>query len=224
VAATAAPRLGYSEADSKSVPEGADLGLGCGNPLAIASLKEGETVLDLGSGAGFDCFLASRAVGAKGRVIGVDMTSEMIAKARKNAQSGGYENVEFRLGEVEHLPLADGSVDIIISNCVINLSPDKRSVISEAFRALKSGGRLAISDIVATKPLPSAIRGDLELLSGCMAGATPVEDLRTHLLGAGFVNVSISEKVGSREFIRDWAPNRGIEDFVTSATIEARKP
>lgn len=220
----AADRLGYNPDDTKAVPEGSNLGLGCGNPLAIASLKPGEAVLDLGSGAGFDCFLASKAVGVGGRVIGIDMTPEMISKARKNAQAGGYTNVEFRLGEIENLPVPDASVDIIISNCVINLSPDKPSVIREAFRALKPGGRLAISDIVATRPLPAEIRDDLALLSGCMAGATPIEELRQHLTDAGFRKVVITERPGSREFIRDWAPNRGVENYVTSATIEARKP
>ena len=221
---TQANRLGYSSDDTTTVPEGSNLGLGCGNPLTIASLKAGEVVLDLGSGAGFDCFLAAQAVGPTGRVIGVDMTPEMLAKARKNAQLGGYTNVEFRLGEIENLPVPDGAADIIISNCVINLSPDKRAVINEAFRVLKPGGRLAISDIVATQPVPDEIRNDLALLSGCMAGATPIIELRGHLAAAGFSRIEIVEKPGSREFIRDWAPNRGVENYVTSATIEARKP
>jgi len=216
--------LGYSVIDTASVPEGANLGLGCGNPLAIASLKPGQTVLDLGSGAGFDCFLASKAVGPSGRVIGVDMTPEMIAKARKNAANGGYENVEFRIGEIEHLPVANASVDVIISNCVINLSPEKRSVIQEAFRVLKPGGRLAISDIVATRELPDDVRNDLALHSGCMAGATPIHELRKILADAGFRDVRIDEKAGSREFIREWAPGQRIENYVTSATIEATKP
>jgi ubiquinone/menaquinone biosynthesis C-methylase UbiE len=206
------------------VPKGSNLGLGCGNPLAIASLRPGQTVLDLGSGAGFDCFLAANAVGPSGRVIGVDMTSEMIAKARRNAASGNYENVEFRIGEIEHLPVANATVDVIISNCVINLSPDKRSVIEEAFRVLKPGGKLAISDIVAMQELPEDIRNDLALYSGCMAGATPIHELRKFLSSAGFRDAKIEEKAGSREFIREWAPGRGIEDYVTSATIEATKP
>lgn len=217
-------RLGYSAEEAAAVPEGSNLGLGCGNPVAIASLQPGEVVLDLGSGAGFDCFLAAKAVGATGKVIGVDMTPEMITKARKNAQSGGYKNVEFRLGEIEHLPVPDASVSIIISNCVINLSPDKRAVIQDAFRVLKRGGRLAISDIVATQTLPAEIRDDLALLSGCMAGATPIDEIRQHLSNAGFTDIVIAEKPGSREFIHDWAPNRGVENYVTSATIEARKP
>jgi arsenite methyltransferase len=219
-----ADKLGYSSDDTQSVPEGSNLGLGCGNPLAIASLRPGQTVLDLGSGAGFDCFLAAKAVGLTGRVIGVDMTPEMIAKARRNAASGDYKNVEFRMGEIEHLPVANSSVDVIISNCVINLSPDKRSVIEDAFRALKPGGRLAISDIVATQELPEEVRNDLALHSGCMAGATPIYELRRFLSEAGFRYVKIDEKAGSREFIADWAPGQGLEKYVTSATIEATKP
>jgi SAM-dependent methyltransferase len=223
-AGSPADKLGYSRSDLSNVPEGSNLGLGCGNPLAIASLKPGEIVVDLGSGAGFDCFLASKAVGPSGKVIGIDMTPEMISKARKNAANGNYSNVEFRLSEIETLPVPDNTADIIISNCVINLSPDKRSVINEAFRVLKPGGRLAISDIVATQPLPTEIRNDLALLSGCMAGATPIAELEIHLVKAGFGRVKITEKPGSREFIREWAPGRDIENFVTSATIEAWKP
>jgi arsenite methyltransferase len=224
VTGSPADQLGYSAEDTHSVPEGSNLGLGCGNPLAIASLRPGQTVLDLGSGAGFDCFLAANAVGPSGRVIGVDMTPEMITKALKNAQKGGYTNVEFRLGEIENLPVADVAVDVIISNCVINLSPDKRNVIAEAFRVLKPGGRLAISDIVAKRELPQDVRDDLALHSGCMAGATPIHDLRKFLALAGFRDVKIDEKDASRDFIREWAPGRGIEDYVTSATIEATRP
>ena len=224
VAGSPADKLGYSAGDTQSVPEGSNLGLGCGNPLAIASLRPGQTVLDLGSGAGFDCFLAAKAVGPSGKVIGVDMTPEMIAKARRNASSGDYKNVEFRIGEIEHLPVANSSVDVIISNCVINLSPDKRSVIGDAFRVLKPGGRLAVSDIVATQELPEEVRNDLALHSGCMAGATPIQELRKLLANAGFRNVKVEEKTGSREFIQEWAPGRGIENYVTSATIEATKP
>ena len=217
-------KLGYTPADTAAVPDGANLGLGCGNPIAIASLKPGETVLDLGSGAGFDCFLAAKAVGPAGKVIGVDMTPEMLTKARKNAAKGNYTNVEFRLGEIENLPAADGSVDIIISNCVINLSPDKGQVIRETFRVLKQGGRLSISDIVATAPLPQRFKDDPALLCGCMAGATPVEELRAALADSGFIDISIAEQPASREFIRDWAPGTGIENYVTSAIIQARKP
>lgn len=224
VAGTAAPTLGYSAEDMAAVPEGSNLGLGCGNPVALASLKAGETVLDLGSGAGFDCFLAAKAVGNTGRVIGVDMTPEMISKARGNAAKGGYQNVEFRLGEIEHLPVADGTVDIVISNCVINLSPDKRSVIRDVFRVLKKDGRISISDIVATQQLPEAIRNDMALHSGCMAGATPVEELKTMLRESGFTDVKITEKEGSRNFIGEWAPGSGVENYVASAYIEAVKP
>lgn len=220
--------LGYSAAETAGVPEGADLGLGCGNPQAIAALQPGETVLDLGSGAGFDCFLASRQVGETGRVIGVDMTPEMLAKARSNAEvhadAVGHRNVEFRLGEIENLPLADGLVNVIISNCVINLSPDKDRVFAEAFRVLKPGGRLAISDIVATAELPDDLRSDLSLYTGCMAGAAGIDALEQMLQGAGFEQVRVSPKDESRDFIRDWAPGTPVTDYLVSASIEAIKP
>jgi arsenite methyltransferase len=164
-------KIGYTKEELKAVPEGANLGLGCGNPVALASLKQGETVLDLGSGAGFDCFLAAGMVGNKGRVIGVDMTPEMVEKARDNARKGNYANVEFRLGEIETLPVADNSVDAVISNCVINLSPDKKKVFAETFRALKPGGRLMISDIVLLKELPAFIKNSVEAYIGCVSGA-----------------------------------------------------
>lgn len=217
-------RLGYSEGDLESVPEGADMGLGCGNPRAIASIKNGETVLDLGSGGGFDCFLAAAETGESGHVIGIDMTPTMISKARGNAVKGQYDHVEFRLGEIEHMPLANDMVDVIISNCVINLSPDKSQVFSEAFRVLKPGGRLAISDVVASTELPDEIREDLALYSGCMAGASQVSELQTILESHGFENICIEPKDESKEFIKDWAPGRGVEDYVISATIEAVKP
>jgi SAM-dependent methyltransferase len=217
-------RLGYSAEDLSAVPDGADMGLGCGNPRAIAALQAGEVVVDLGSGGGFDCFLAAREVGDAGRVIGVDMTPDMLSKARANAVRGKYSNVEFRLGEIEHLPLADNSVDVIISNCVINLSPDKPQVFRDALRILKPGGRLAVSDVVATVELPEAMRNDPQLVSGCMGNASLVEDLETMMRDAGFVDVRIAPKDESREFIRDWAPGRGVEDYVVSATIEAVKP
>jgi ubiquinone/menaquinone biosynthesis C-methylase UbiE len=180
--------------------------------------------LDLGSGAGFDAFLAARQVGDMGRVIGVDMTPAMVSKARANAEAGGYRNAEFRLGEIEHLPVADGLVDVIISNCVINLSPNKPRVFAEAWRVLKPGGRLAISDVVASAELPEAIRRDLALYTGCMAGAIPVSELTAMLLGCGFAQVRIRPKDESRSFIRDWAPGTDVADFVVSATIEAVKP
>lgn len=216
-------KLGYSKEELAAVPEEANMGLGCGNPQAIASLKPGETVLDLGSGGGFDCFLAARAVGENGFVIGVDMTEEMIDKARENAKKTGFTNIDFRLGEIEHLPVKDNFVDVVISNCVINLSPDKAKVFNEAYRVLKPGGRLAISDIVATRPLPETVRDDLALFTGCMAGAAHVHDLETMLRKAGFVNILINLKEESRAFIRDWAPGRNIEQYVVSATIEAIK-
>src|SRR6476660_5992058 len=188
---TAATNLGYSEADRAAAPESADLGLGCGNPVAIASLREGQTVLDLGSGAGFDCFLAARAVGPSGKVIGVDMTHEMLNKARENAQKNGFTNVEFRLGEIEALPVADNSIDVNISNCVINLSPEKQRVFDEAFRVLKPGGRLAVADVVATAPLPDDIKADWNAYTGCISGASEITDLERMLQASGFKDIQI---------------------------------
>jgi SAM-dependent methyltransferase len=217
-------KLGYSTEELSAVPEGSNLGLGCGNPQAIAELKPGEVVLDLGSGGGFDCFLASRQVGETGRVIGVDMTPEMISKARANASKGGFSNTEFRLGEIEHLPVADQSVDVIISNCVINLSPDKPQVFREAFRVLKSGGRLAISDVVLTAELPTEIKNDLDALySGCISGASPIDELKMILEQSGFTQVTIEPKDESRAFIKDWLPGASIEDYIASAIIKGVK-
>lgn len=216
--------LGYSSQDLAAAGEGANLGLGCGNPQAIAALRPGETVLDLGSGGGFDCFLAAKQVGASGRVIGVDMTPDMVTKARANARKLDAKNVEFRLGEIEHLPLPDGSVDVILSNCVINLSPDKASVFSDAFRVLKPGGRLAISDVVKLEALPQALENDVAALTGCVSGAATVEVIRELLQRAGFENIQVNVRKESREFIRDWIPGSGVEDFIASATIEAVKP
>jgi SAM-dependent methyltransferase len=221
---TEATSLGYSAQDTAAAPEAANLGLGCGNPLAIASLKEGQVVLDLGSGAGFDCFLAARAVGKTGRVIGVDMTHEMLSKARENAQKNGFTNVEFRLGEIEALPVADNSVDVIISNCVINLSPEKQRVFNEAFRVLKAGGRLAVADMVATAPLPDDIKADWAAYTGCIAGASQITELERMLQASGFKHIKIAAKDSSRSFIREWLPGRRIEDNLVSATIEAVKP
>jgi len=217
-------QIGYSPEEVQAVPVGADLGLGCGNPQAIAALQWGEKVLDLGSGAGFDCFLAVRQVGPTGQVIGVDMTAEMVAKARKNAGEAGYANVEFRLGEIEHLPVADASVDVIISNCVINLSPDKGQVFREAFRVLRPGGRLAIADIVATAQMPEELRNDLALYTGCIAGAANIGELEGMLAESGFQQIRIQPKDESRRLIREWAPGRNIEDCIASASIEAVKP
>ena len=223
-ASTDAADLGYSAEDTSAVPEAANLGLGCGNPLAIASLKKGQIVLDLGSGAGFDCFLAARAVGQSGKVIGVDMTHEMLSKARENAQRNGFKNVEFRLGEIEALPIADNSIDVIISNCVINLSPEKQRVFDEAFRVLKSNGRLAVADMVATAPLPDEVKIDWAAYTGCMAGASEIGDLERMLRKSGFEQIKIAPKDESRAFIREWLPEKRIEDYLVSATIEAVKP
>ena len=183
---------GCVDADLKGVPDGADLGLGCGNPVALASLKTGETVLDLGSGAGFDCFLAAQRVGEKGKIIGVDMTPEMIDKARANAAKGGYQNVEFRLGEIEHLPAADNSVDVIMSNCVINLAPDKYAVLKEAYRVLKPGGRVAISDLALRKELPEKLRTSIEAYVGCIGGAILIDDYKEAVRNAGFKDVKLT--------------------------------
>ncbi|MGO9310448.1 MAG: arsenite methyltransferase [Spirochaetia bacterium] len=218
------PALGYTAEEVASAPEGANLGLGCGNPQALAALKPGETVLDLGSGGGFDCFLAAKSVGALGTVIGVDMTPEMLALSRRNAGKGASANVEFRLGEIEHLPVADACVDVIISNCVINLSTDKPQVFREAFRVLKSGGRLAVSDMVASGKLPEELQGDIASYSACVAGASPVGELAAMIKAAGFTKVRIDPKEESRSFVKDWAPGKDIENYVLSATIEAVKP
>ncbi len=187
-------RIGYSEDDIDSVPEGANLGLGCGNPVALASLRKGETVLDLGSGAGFDCFLAASRVGKDGKVVGVDMTPEMIDKARGNARKGKFQNVEFRLGEIENLPVADGMIDVVISNCVINLSPDKKRVFEEAFRALKPGGRLMVSDIVLLKKLPESIKRNVQAYVGCLSGAEMKEKYLELIEEAGFQEIKILEE------------------------------
>jgi ubiquinone/menaquinone biosynthesis C-methylase UbiE len=204
------------------------MGLSCGNPNALASLQPGEVLLDLGSGGGFDVFIAGKKLGATGRAIGVDMTAEMLAKARRNTESyrqnSGWDNVEFRLAEIEHLPVADASVDVIISNCVINLSPDKPRVFREAFRVLKPGGRLAVSDIVALAPTPEELRTDWELYTGCVAGASVVDDLKGMLKEAGFASIRIVRKGESREIVGQWFPGRKAEDYVTSASIEAEKP
>jgi arsenite methyltransferase len=186
--------VGYSDKDIDLVPEGANLGLGCGNPVALASLKKGEAVLDLGSGAGFDSFLAADKVGSKGKVIGVDMTPEMLDKARENARKGNYKNVEFRLGEIENLPVADNSVDVIISNCVINLAPDKKRVFGEAYRVLKPGGRLMVSDIVLTKALPPALKNSIEAYVGCVAGASKKEDYLATIKSVGFTKVIVNQE------------------------------
>jgi SAM-dependent methyltransferase len=200
------------------------MGLGCGSPLVFAALREGDSVLDLGSGGGIDCFLAASQVGPTGTVIGVDMTPEMIAKARDNAGRVSATNVEFRLGEIEALPVPDRSVDVVVSNCVINLAPDKAAVFREVFRVLRPGGRIAISDIVASDPLPAAIGTDPSALVGCIAGAPLIDDLRAHLVAAGFVNVTIDVVEASRSMIKGWSPESGAERFVASAQIRATRP
>ncbi len=187
-------KIGYTDEEIKAVPEGANLGLGCGNPVALASLKEAETVLDLGSGAGFDCFLAADKVGRNGKIIGIDMTPEMLQKARENAKKGNYENVEFKLGDIENLPVEDNSVDVIISNCVINLSPDKEKVFKEAFRILKPGGRLMISDIVLLKELPDFIKNSIEAYIGCVSGAVLKNKYIEAIKNAGFEEVTIVDE------------------------------
>lgn len=190
--------VGYTEQQLQAVPEGANLGLGCGNPTALASLKEGDVVLDLGAGAGIDCFLAANVVGERGRVIGVDMTAEMVEKARENARQGNYHNIEFRLGEIENLPVADNSVDVVISNCVINLSPDKARVFKEAYRALRPGGRLLVSDIVLLKALPDAVRSSVEAYVGCIAGAAMKQDYLASIENAGFQQVEVLSEVSAK--------------------------
>ena len=219
-----ARRMGYSEAELAAVPEGANLGLGCGNPQAIAAMQPGEIVVDLGSGAGFDCFLAARQVGDAGWVIGVDMTHEMLKKARDNATRTGARNVEFRLGELEHLPIADNTADVVISNCVINLVPDKQQVFREAFRVLKPGGRLAVSDVINIAPLPAELRADPALLCGCVAGAASAERIGAWLSEAGFVEVRVKPNFESREIVESWASGRGVENYIASAMVEAHKP
>jgi len=231
--------VGYTEQDIQAVPDGANLGLGCGNPVAIASLKEGEVVLDLGSGAGFDAFLASPRVGTTGRVIGVDMTPEMIKKAGENAQKGNYKNVEFRLGEIEKLPVEDNSIDVIISNCVINLSPEKQKVFEEAFRVLKPGGRLMVSDLVLVKDLPDIIKESVEAYVGCFAGAIMKDEYLNFIKYAGFLDVKIvsqssypieamandvtAQVVKNNPGIKQ-SDLQGVKDVVASIKVRAVKP
>jgi len=218
---TGSMAMGYSAEELAAAPAGADMGLGCGNPQAIAALRSGETVLDLGSGGGFDCFLAAKRVGRTGKVIGVDMTPEMVSKARANARKVEAMNVEFRLGEIEHLPVADGSVDVILSNCVINLCPDKAAVFRDAFRVLKAGGRLAISDVVALKEMPAELTRSVEAMTGCVAGSAETTYLEKILREAGFEEVRIVPRPESSAIIAQCMP--GAESYVASATIEGRK-
>jgi len=212
--------VGYSRKDMAEVPEGANLGLGCGNPIALASIKEGDVVLDLGSGAGFDAFLAAKKVGGKGLVIGIDMTPEMINKARANAKKGKYANVEFRLGEIEKLPVKDVSVDIIISNCVINLSPDKKKVFKEAFRVLKPGGRLMISDLVLLKELPETIKESVAAYTGCIAGAINKKEYLECVKDAGFKDIKV---VGETYYPVEAMANDATAQVVKSSSLISRK-
>lgn len=216
-------RIGYSSQELQNMPEGANMGLGCGNPQAIAALKPGEVVVDLGSGGGFDCFLAARQVGKSGRVVGVDMTPEMIEKARRNAQAIDCENVSFRLGEIEHLPVADNEADVLISNCVVNLSTDKAQVFREAYRVLKPGGRIAMTDIVALRDMPDEIRRDILLHAECVAGAERVEELERMLRDAGFHGVSIRASDKSGMILEDLFPGLALKGLIASAVIEAVK-
>jgi len=218
--------MGYTQKDIESVPEGANMGLGCGNPVALSSLKPGETVVDLGSGGGFDCFLAAQEVDPSGKIIGIDMTPDMVSKARRNTEKVGAGNVDFRLGEIENLPVADNTADIIMSNCVINLSPDKGRVYKEALRILKPGGRLAISDVLATADLPPHIRDDLALVGACVGGAATIDKTEELLKSAGFEDIRIKPNDHSRRLIKEWDPNKSENalDYVVSAYIEAIKP
>jgi ubiquinone/menaquinone biosynthesis C-methylase UbiE len=221
---TISERIGYSKEALGELPAGAEMGLGCGNPISIARLQPGETVVDLGSGGGIDCFLASKEVGDAGKVIGVDMTPDMLSKARRNAAAGGYSNVEFRLGEIENLPVADSSAEVLISNCVINLSRNKLQVYREAFRVLKPGGRLAVADMVALQPLPEALKNDLTAYTGCIAGAALVDQVKGWLEEAGFQQVEVRVKQRSREFIRNPEAVAQLDDFIASADVTAAKP
>lgn len=238
-AAALAEAIGYGTEELSAVPEGANMGLSCGNPTAIASLKPGEVVLDLGSGGGFDVFIAGRKVGPTGRVIGVDMTSEMLSKARKNTasyrQSTGLDNVEFRLGEIEHLPVADGSVDVVISNCVLNLSPDKPQVWREITRVLRPGGRVAVSDLALLRPLPEDVASMVEALIGCVAGAVLVEETKRQARAAGLTNIVLEQKSGYIDSMTTWNDPLYAEivkrlpagskasDYVTSLDVRAEK-
>jgi SAM-dependent methyltransferase len=217
-------QIGYSKEDIESLPKEAEMGLGCGNPISFAGLKLGEVVLDLGSGGGVDCFLASKIVGVTGKVIGVDMTPEMVSKARKNATRGNYQNVEFRLGEIEHLPAGDNTIDAVISNCVINLSPSKLQVYKEAYRVLKPGGRLAVADMVALQTLPDHFKNDLAAYTGCLAGAELISQLEGRLSEAGFERIEINVRQKSSRFIPGDAANGRLDDCIASADVTAFKP
>ena len=218
---SASLEVGYTAEQLAAIPEQANLGLGCGNPIAIAELSRGEVVVDLGSGAGIDVFLAAQAVGDEGRVIGVDMTQEMLSRARETAAQQ-WPNVEFRLGEIENLPIGDNAVDVVISNCVVNLSPDKPRVYEEVYRVLRPGGRVRISDVLALQPLPEALRNDLTTLAACIGGAATVDDTTAILRDAGFVDIEVETKADAAKMVEGWMP--GASEYVASATIRATKP
>jgi len=216
-------KLGYSTKEISDAPQGADMGLGCGNPVAIASLKEGEIVVDLGCGGGLDCFLAAKKVGNAGKVIGIDMTPEMISKARLNAEKSGYKNVEFRLGEIENLPVADNFADVVMSNCVINLSPDKQRVFDESYRILKKGGRIIIMDVVSIKEIPQSLKQNNDVYCGCFGNAATKEEIEKMLIIAGFSNVNIELKLESKEFIKNWSSEIKADLYICSALITGKK-
>lgn len=216
-------KIGYSDEDISTTPEGANMGLGCGNPQLIANIKEGETVIDLGSGGGFDCFLASKKVGLKGYIIGIDMTPEMVNKSRVMSKKNRYRNVDFRLGEIENLPVADNTADVIISNCVINLSPNKQRVYNEACRVLKKGGRIAISDIVLIRELTEEMKQDEKLYCAWVTGASSVEELRLYLEKAGFSDIIIETQEVSKEYSEKWAQNLNVGEYIMSSSIKAIK-
>ena len=230
-----AKSIGYSEDELASLPDGANLGLSCGNPTALASLKEGEIVLDLGSGAGFDCFVAAPKVGPSGKIIGVDMTPAMLETARENARKGGFSNVEFRLGEIENLPVADNSVDVVISNCVINLSANKRRVFEEILRVLKPGGRVSISDMALLKELPEKIRQSVEAYVGCVAGALQVDEYKRLVNESGLTGIKLTVSGSSactgtdtqdpigRAMIDQLAKGESLEDYAVSVLVEGYK-
>lgn len=222
-AVEASLKLGYSDDELKNIPKESNLGLGCGNPLSIANIKTGETVLDLGSGAGLDCFLAASKVGPSGKVFGVDMTTEMINKAKENAAKSDINNVEFLLGDIENLPLESNSVDVVISNCVINLCEDKQQVYNDIYRVLKQGGRIAISDVAMLKPFSVEILNHSDLLCSCISGAVSIEKMQTIVSKAGFNDVKIAPKYESKEFIKDWSKEDSIEDYVISVNVTAIK-
>lgn len=216
-------KIGYSNEEILMVPEGANMGLGCGNPQLVANIKKSEIVIDLGSGGGFDCFLASQKVGHNGYVIGIDMTPEMISKSRVMAKQYGYNNVDFRLGEIENLPVADSTADVIISNCVINLSPNKQRVYNEAYRTLKKGGRVAISDIVLIRELTDEMKQDEKLYCGWVTGASSVGELRIYLKNAGFSEISVTTNEVSKEYAEKWGHNLKVGEYIMSASVRAIK-